>query len=352
MSAGAGWDTLEKTEIRIERVGLDGANLTELAKVVADVLGLPHDEVLVIDARDDLLALDVLRRTVDAYQLVGKRDAMLKAIGKLEGVTVTEETDLCAEGMLGWLALDEAKGREALDRSRDMIREIEARVGRRAVVFPTGNEVVAGQIVDTNTPLIRTRLEREGYVVEERPPLSDDRELIEAALRAAVFDEGYGLVVTTGGVGAETKDCTIEALQGVDAEASVPYICRFEKGRGRHAKDGVRIGVGRAGTALLVSLPGPNDEVELGLEAALGIETERTDGTLFEGRVPPLGSHYAFELHEVADGDYAVRLTFNSDDGSRAITIPGCDGEMCSLESFMAVAREVAPADWRKACTG
>jgi len=89
----------------------------------------------------------------------------------------------------------------------------------------------------------------------------------------------------------------------------------------------------------------------LGLEAALGIETKRTDGRLFKGRVPPLGSHYAFELHEVANNEYAVRLTFNSDEGSRAIAIPGCDGEMCSLDSFMTVAREVVPSNWRQACT-
>ena len=106
------------------------------------------------------------------------------------------------------------------------------------------------------------------------------------------------------------------------------------------------------GQAPKLSIYSGHQRTMLGLEAALSIETERTNGSLFEGRVPPLGSHYAFELHEVADGDYAVRLTFNSDEGSRAITIPGCDGEMCSLESFMAVAREVAPADWRKACTG
>ena len=270
MSAEVGWDLLEKTEIRIERVGLDGAHLSAIAGAVARTLGLSNDEVLVIDARDDLLALDILRRSIDPYQLVGKRGAILRAIGSVEGVTVTDDTDLCAEGMLGWLAFDEAEGREALDRSRDMLRDINARIRRRAVVFPTGNEVVAGQIVDTNTPLIRARLEREGYVVDEKPPLADDRELIEGALRAAVLEEGYGLVITTGGVGAESKDCTIEALQGVDAEASVPYICRFQKGHGRHAKDGVRIGVGRAGTGLLLSLPGPNDEVELGLEAAIG----------------------------------------------------------------------------------
>ncbi len=277
MTAEAAWDTLEKTEIRVERIGLEGANLTELASVVADVLGLPHDEVWVIDARDDLLALDVLRRSIDAYQLVGKRDAILAVIGGLDGVTVTDETDLCAEGMFGWLAFDEQEGREALDRSTEMMQEIEAHIRMRAVVFPTGNEVVAGQIVDTNTPLIRSRLERAGYVVDERPPLRDDRALIEGALRSAVMDEGYGLVVTTGGVGAETKDCTIEALQRVDGAASTPYICRFEKGHGRHAKDGVRIGVGRAGTGIMLSLTGPNDEVELGIDAALGLLTGQAE---------------------------------------------------------------------------
>ena len=106
------------------------------------------------------------------------------------------------------------------------------------------------------------------------------------------------------------------------------------------------------GKAPKLSIYSGHQRTILGLEAALGIETERTDGRLFKGRVPPLGSHYAFELHEIADGEFAVRLTFNSQEGSRAITIPGCDGEMCSLDSFMAVAKEVTPTDWRQACTG
>jgi hypothetical protein len=122
-------------------------------------------------------------------------------------------------------------------------------------------------------------------VVDERPPLRDDRELIEGALRSAVLDEGYGLVVTTGGVGAETKDCTIEALQGVDRAPATSYICRFEKGHGRHAKDGVRIGAGRAGTGILLSLPGPNDEVELGIDAALGLLTQQADPDAIAGAV-------------------------------------------------------------------
>lgn len=38
---------------------------------------------------------------------------------------------------------------------------------------------------------------------------------------------------------------------------------KYEKGTGRHVKDGVRIGVGTEGLSMMVSLPGPHDEVEL-----------------------------------------------------------------------------------------
>jgi len=47
------------------------------------------------------------------------------------------------------------------------------------VIFPTGNDVVAGEDFGTNTPFIRERLEREGDRVGQRPPLLDDRDIIE-----------------------------------------------------------------------------------------------------------------------------------------------------------------------------
>ena len=104
-------------------------------------------------------------------------------------------------------------------------------------------------------------------------------------------------------------------------------------------------------------LPGMADALEqqrsqpaTRLEAALGIETFRTDGALFKGRIPPLGSYYAFELHEIAADDYAVRLRFVTDDDDQVVKIPGCDGEMCALDRFLALAREIAPKDWRKSC--
>ncbi len=263
----AEFNLLEKTELRIESIELHGANLTRVAELVADVLGLERDEVLVIDARDDLLALDILRRTLDPYLVVGKRGALLEALGRIPGVKVTPETRLCSEGMLGWIAMDAGEARAALDRSSEIADQIRGRIASRAVVFSTGPEVIGGQIEDTNKPTIARRLEQEGYSVAEGSALKDDVAYIAASLREAVEDLGFGLVVTTGGVGAEEKDRTIEALLSIDAEAATPYLCKFERGHGRHAKDGIRIGVAELQGALIVSLPGPNDEVKIGLES-------------------------------------------------------------------------------------
>ena len=268
------FDLLEKTELRIERIALEGANLNEVAAVVADVLGMWRDEVLVTDALNDVMTIDILKKTVDAYSLVGKRDRLLQRLSQLPGIVITEETSVCSEGMLGWIALDEAEAKEALRRSEEMMEEIRQRVARRAVVFSTGFEVSSGQIEDTNKPTIAQRLGTDGYSVTLGATLKDDREYIAGHLRQAVDNGGYGLVITTGGVGAEAKDHTIEALLTLDPEAATPYICRFEKGAGRHAKDGVRIGVGQVSETLIVALPGPNDEVKRSLEVLIkGLES-------------------------------------------------------------------------------
>ncbi len=90
----------------------------------------------------------------------------------------------------------------------------------------------------------------------------------------------------------------------------------------------------------------------LGIEAAFGIETLRTKGPHFRGRIASLGSHYAFELHEPSVGEFAVRASFTSSAGKIPIEVPGCGGEMCPLSRFAEVLSEVVPKDWRQACGG
>ena len=91
----------------------------------------------------------------------------------------------------------------------------------------------------------------------------------------------------------------------------------------------------------------------LGVDAALGIETARTEGELFRGRVPALGSHYAFELHETAAGKYAVQLKYvvDAEQGNdQVIRVPGCDDNMCPLATFVAAVGDAIPRDWRQEC--
>lgn len=260
------FDLFQKTELRIENISLRGANLNDVAATVAEVLGLDRDEVLVTDALHDVVTIDILRKTVDAYHLVGKRERLLHQLDQLPGVEITDETSICSEGMLGWIALDEPEAREALERSEKMVEEIRKTMAKRAIIFSTGFEVLSGQIEDTNKPTIAKRLEAEGYSVNEGPALQDDERLISAALRQAIESGGYGMIITTGGVGAEKKDRTVEAVLSLDPKAATPYISKYEQGTGRHHKDGVRIAIGRVSDCLIVALPGPNDEVRSSLE--------------------------------------------------------------------------------------
>ena len=275
---------LEKTELWIERISLDHADLNDVAKTVADTLGMDPGEVLVTDVQDQRITIDILRQTVDPHHVVGKQDVLLARLARLPGVTVTGATSIHSNGMLGWIALDRETAAEALERSEGMVEAIRLNLSRRAIVFSTGHEVAAGRIRDTNTPAVAETLEAEGYTVKRGPTLKDDRDLIAGNLRRAVYDDGCALVLTTGGVGAEDKDQTVEAVLALDPDAATPYICRFEKGTGRHAKDGVRIAVGRVEESLIVALPGPNDEVRSSLDVLVrGLRSKQDKHALAEG---------------------------------------------------------------------
>lgn len=259
---------LQKTELWVEGVSLENARLDEIARGVAEALELEPPEVMVVDVREDHLVLDILRPVLKAGQIAGKEKEILHRLAGIPGVHLAPNAGLHSEGALGWVCLDQGDYEPALKKSQEMGEEIRRKVARRAIVFSTGFEVEQGLIADTNFPLMRERLEKEGYNVCFGGILPDDAAAIAWRLQGAL-DEGYGLILTSGGVGAEEKDCTVEALLKVDAQAAAPYILKFEAGKGRHAKDGVRIAVGRVGLSLLVALPGPTREVQLGLERLL-----------------------------------------------------------------------------------
>ena len=278
----ADYDLLDKTELRLEPVTLENANLNHIAEAIAGVLGLEGTDVMVTDVRSETLTIDILKRGVDAHNIIGKKSELLEKLSELPGVGIRENTSISSEGMLGWIVLDYNETRSALERSEQMAKEIRRRIAKRVMVFSTGMEVYNRQIQDTNSPLIKKRLETEGYSVTVGPTLKDDELLIAGNLRQAI-DNGYGLIITTGGVGAEDKDHTIEAVLALDPEAAAPYVCKFQKGTGRHHKDGVKIAVGYASEALIIALTGPNDEVKSSLDVLIhGLESHFSKDMLAE----------------------------------------------------------------------
>lgn len=261
----AKFDLLRKTELKIEKIVLKNANLTEIAAHVAEILGLNRSEVLVVDYLNEVMTLDILNTCVNAYHIVGKRDQLLSTLNGIPGVYISEETSVQSDGMLGWIAMDQGSAKQALRQSEQMVSEILRNISKRVIVFSSGAEVAEGQIEDTNTPTLMQCLESEGYKVTQGQTLKDDKLFITVKLREAADYGGYGLIITTGGVGAEDKDHTVEAVKALDSEAATPYICHFKTGTGRHVKDGIKIAVGKYNDTLIVALPGPHDEVRASL---------------------------------------------------------------------------------------
>jgi len=277
------YDLLRKTELRVENIFLENANLSDVAAHAAHVLGLDKSEVLVVDYRNGAMTLDIMNTCLNACSIVGKKDQLLRELDGLPGISVSEDTSIHSDGMLGWIAMDEEMAKQALRKSNGMVSEIMENISKRVIVFSTGAEVAEGQIEDTNTPAVMRRLASEGYMVARGQTLKDDRIFISAKLREAADHGGYGLIVTTGGVGAEDKDHTVEAVSAMDPEAATPYICHFEVGTGRHVKDGIKIAVGEYNGTVIVTLPGPNDEVEASLDVLVkGLKTGQPKNILAE----------------------------------------------------------------------
>ncbi len=253
---------LEKTELWVSELTLDNVNLTNLAHVVAKVLGLQPDNVMVVDVRPHHITFDIVEKEVKQENIMGKEQELLKALGEVPGVHLTPETYVHSNGILGLICAQPDNQEEVLQRVEDMRSEIVQKVMRRAIVFPTGFELEQGLIKDTNTPYIKKLLEEKGYKVTIGPVIPDDEDTMAETLSDAV-SRGFGLIITSGGVGAEDKDHSVESILRVDETAATPYIVKYTKGQGRHVKDGVRIGVGQVGLSFLVSLPGPHDEVEM-----------------------------------------------------------------------------------------
>ena len=275
-----GLNLLEKTELWVNEITLDGTNLIDLANAVAHAMGMQDGEVLVVDVRPRHITFDILARDIPQENILGKETAILDAIRAVPGVTLYPETYLHSNGILGQICAGVENEEAMLQQVAKITDDLRRNVSHRAIIFPTGFELQQGLIEDTNTPYLKSLLEQEGYKVTVGEIMADDLADIVDKLEDAL-NRGFGLIITTGGVGAEDKDHSVEGICAIDREAATPYIVKYQKGTGRHVKDGVRIGVGTEGLSMMISLPGPHDEVELAAPVLLtGLREQWSKETL------------------------------------------------------------------------
>ena len=275
-----GLNLLKKTELWVNEITLDGTNLTDLANAVAHAMGVQDGEVLVVDVRPRHITFDILARDIPQENILGKETAILDAIRAVPGVTLYPETYLHSNGILGQICAGVENEEAMLQQVAKITDDLRRNVSHRAIIFPTGFELQQGLIEDTNTPYLKSLLEQEGYKVTVGEIMADDLADIVDKLEDAL-NRGFGLIITTGGVGAEDKDHSVEGICAIDREAATPYIVKYQKGTGRHVKDGVRIGVGTEGLSMMISLPGPHDEVELAAPVLLtGLREQWSKETL------------------------------------------------------------------------
>lgn len=80
----------------------------------------------------------------------------------------------------------------------------------QATILTIGDEILIGQIVDTNSVSIAQYLNRAGIVVHEKTSIGDDREQILSAVRRAM--QTSQVTIITGGLGPTKDDITKKTL--------------------------------------------------------------------------------------------------------------------------------------------
>lgn len=83
----------------------------------------------------------------------------------------------------------------------------------KATIITIGDEILIGQIVDTNSVSIAKHLNAAGIVVREKVSIGDDSRQIVACVERAL--EGSEAVIVTGGLGPTKDDITKKTLAGM-----------------------------------------------------------------------------------------------------------------------------------------
>jgi molybdenum cofactor synthesis domain-containing protein len=266
-------DLFDKTELWLVGIALTGTRLPDLAAAAASALSLRPSEVFVTDVRADHVVFDVLASRVEMANILGRERDLLSAVAAVPGVVLNPGATLHSRGVLGIIGAPKEQVAGVLASATALEVSLRKYVSRRVVVVSTGAEVDDGRVHDTNLDAVRELMTPAGFEVSFGGVVGDvDRAIAGRIARLA--EEGFGTIITTGGVGAEDKDRTIEALELLGeampgALVATAALATYEVGHGRHVKPHVRVGAAMINDVLVVSLPGPTREVRAAIPALI-----------------------------------------------------------------------------------
>ncbi|WP_430386764.1 molybdopterin-binding protein [Blastomonas fulva] len=283
-----GLDLLSKTELWVEDILLRDVDLTQLAICAGQMLGLGAQDIFVTDVRDGRVVFDVVSPSVSLDAIAGKEAQLLAALAAFPGVQLGRAASVHSHGVLGVIGAPAEQAADIIANAARLETSLQAYVSRAVVVLSTGGEVARGEIEDTNYAAVKSVLRDMGYLVHHAGVVEDDEALIAARI-GHLLGEGYGLLITTGGVGSEDKDKTIEAMQRLAPDLSTAILAQYAVGHGRHVKPHVRVACGRVGETLLVALPGPTREVLAALpELATAMAQGQSPSVIAEAVAAPI----------------------------------------------------------------
>lgn len=195
----------------------------------------------------------------------------------------------------------------------------------RAIIITIGDEILLGQIVDTNSRFIADRLTKVGIEVTRMLSVSDEEYDIEERMMMSLFD--CDIVVMTGGLGPTKDDVTkrmlsrlfrMELVEDPEVLANVERLIanggmRMNPGNRSQAlvPKGCRVLMNRKGTApgmwferrgkVIVVLPGVPFEMEdlMDREVVPALQ-ERFPGLLLDYRV--------VKVYDIPESELSLRL--------------------------------------------
>lgn len=141
----------------------------------------------------------------------------------------------------------------------------------RAAILTVSTKGARGERDDESGRVAKELLGAAGFDVVAREVVTDDRAVVAGTLRRWCDEEGYALIVTSGGTGLSPRDVTPEGTADV-IERAVPGIAEAMRALTLSKTPMAMLSRATAGTrgrSLIVNLPGSPKGVRECLEAVL-----------------------------------------------------------------------------------